>query len=70
MFVNRRGVATASIKLSLLSLTQCPQPFYVPNAFKNTALCDYESTYVRTCLYSHTRLTHSHSSAVLVRVGV
>ncbi|XP_005102873.2 uncharacterized protein LOC101862881 [Aplysia californica] len=39
-----RGVATVDVPLSLLEINQCPQPFTVANAFKNTARCDYLST--------------------------
>ncbi|GFN94729.1 hypothetical protein PoB_002123500 [Plakobranchus ocellatus] len=39
-----RGVTTVDVPLSFLELNQCPMPFSVPNAFKNTARCDYLST--------------------------
>ncbi|KAH9491660.1 hypothetical protein Btru_030619 [Bulinus truncatus] len=39
-----RGVATVEVPLSLLEINQCPMPFHIPNAFKNTARCDYFST--------------------------
>nr|KAG5707180.1 hypothetical protein BaRGS_017864 [Batillaria attramentaria] len=35
------------VPLNLLELNQCPQGFGVANAFKNTARCDYESTWCR-----------------------
>ncbi|XP_059141672.1 uncharacterized protein LOC131929461, partial [Physella acuta] len=38
------GVTTVEVPLNLLEINQCPQPFYVANAFKNTARCDYFST--------------------------
>ena len=41
-----RGVVTATIRLRQLEINQCPAPFHVPNAFKNTATCDFQSTYV------------------------
>ena len=41
-----RGVATASIRLTNIEVNQCPQPFYIPNAFKDTAVCDFTTTYV------------------------
>ncbi|XP_059145696.1 uncharacterized protein LOC131932801 [Physella acuta] len=39
-----RGVATVEVPLNLLEINQCPMPYSVPNAFKNTARCDYFST--------------------------
>ncbi|XP_012940541.1 uncharacterized protein LOC101864077 [Aplysia californica] len=39
-----RGVATVDVPLNFLEINQCPQPFSVANAFKNTARCDYLST--------------------------
>ncbi|RUS70685.1 hypothetical protein EGW08_021543 [Elysia chlorotica] len=39
-----RGVTTVDVPLSFLELNQCPMPYSVPNAFKNTARCDYFST--------------------------
>ena len=57
-----RGVATVDVPLGLLELNQCPQGFGVANAFKNTARCDYFSTFVSSpfspslsvdrCIYS------------------
>ena len=41
-----RGTVIVDIKLDELDINQCPQPFYVPNAFKDTARCHYESTFV------------------------
>lgn len=41
-----RGVVTIDVKLDELDIQQCPGPFHEPNAFKNTARCDYETTYV------------------------
>jgi len=40
-----KGVVMVDIKLDELSINQCPQDYYVPNAFKGTARCHYESTY-------------------------
>ncbi|KAK3708828.1 hypothetical protein RRG08_021982 [Elysia crispata] len=39
-----RGVTTIDVPLSFLEVNQCPMPFSVANAFKNTARCDYFST--------------------------
>ncbi|XP_048254912.1 uncharacterized protein LOC124137543 [Haliotis rufescens] len=39
-----KGVVTVDVPLSLLEINQCPQNFYVANAFKNTAKCDQLST--------------------------
>ncbi|GAB1597608.1 uncharacterized protein LOC106882646 [Argonauta hians] len=33
------GVVTVDVPLKLLRINQCPQPFYIANAFKNTARC-------------------------------
>lgn len=41
------GVVTVDVPLDLLEITQCPQPFYVANAFKNTAKCHAQSTKCR-----------------------
>lgn len=43
-----RGVVTVDVPLDLLEINPCPQPFYVQNAFKNTARCHTESTTVST----------------------
>ncbi len=37
---------TVDVKLDELDIQQCPQAFHVPNAFKDTARCHYETTYV------------------------
>ncbi|XP_013379783.1 uncharacterized protein LOC106151208 [Lingula anatina] len=42
-----KGVVIVDVKLRDLDINQCPQEFYVPNAFKGTARCDYESTYCK-----------------------
>ncbi|CAH1799902.1 unnamed protein product [Owenia fusiformis] len=39
-----KGVATVDVLLAELDIHQCPMPFHVPNAFKSTARCHYEST--------------------------
>ncbi|KAH8873154.1 fras1 related extracellular matrix protein [Schistosoma japonicum] len=41
------GVVTTSVKLTSLDINQCPQSFYTPNFFKNTARCDFRSTYCK-----------------------
>ncbi|CAD5117999.1 DgyrCDS6740 [Dimorphilus gyrociliatus] len=46
-----KGVVTVDVKLETLDLNQCPAEFYIANAFKNTARCHYESTYVSICYY-------------------
>lgn len=40
-----KGAVIVDIKLDELDINQCPQPFYVPNAFKDTARCHYETTF-------------------------
>ena len=53
-----RGVVTVDVKLDELDIQQCPMPFHVPNAFKDTCRCDFESTYVSNfqCLHFLPRL--------------
>ncbi|XP_062592341.1 uncharacterized protein LOC134253767 [Saccostrea cucullata] len=41
------GVVTVDVPLDLLEINACPQPFYVNNAFKNTARCHTQSTNCR-----------------------
>lgn len=40
-----KGVVTVDVDLDYMDIDQCPADFYVANAFKNTAHCDYETTY-------------------------
>ncbi|KAK6170213.1 hypothetical protein SNE40_018662 [Patella caerulea] len=40
-----KGVVTTEVKLTNLDINQCPGEFHLPNAFKNTAKCHYESQY-------------------------
>ncbi|XP_041376803.1 uncharacterized protein LOC121389271 [Gigantopelta aegis] len=42
-----KGVVTVDVPLNLLEIDQCPSPFYMANAFKNTARCDQLSTKCR-----------------------
>lgn len=42
-----RGVTTVDVPLSFLEINPCPMAFNAPNAFKNTARCDYFSTRCR-----------------------
>ncbi|THD27998.1 Fras1 extracellular matrix protein [Fasciola hepatica] len=57
------GVTTVSVRMLSLDINQCPQSFYTPNFFKNTARCDFTSSYVSsmcfTMKFSHTRLHFS-----------
>ena len=47
MFLSRcRGVVIVDAKLDELDINQCPMDYHVPNAFKDTARCDFQSTYV------------------------
>ncbi|VDL18649.1 unnamed protein product [Hymenolepis diminuta] len=45
------GVVTISVDLHQLDINQCPQSFYTPNFFKNTARCDFQNTYSSECLH-------------------
>lgn len=45
-----KGVVTVDVKLKELNIEQCPQDYFVPNAFKDTARCHYESTYCEPIL--------------------
>lgn len=47
-----RGVITVDVKLKELDINQCPADFYVANAFKNTAKCDFKSQYVSIAGFS------------------
>jgi len=40
-----KGVVMVNVKLGDLNIQQCPQEYWVPNAFKATARCDFDSTY-------------------------
>ena len=46
-----RGVVRVDVRLDELDINQCPQEYHIPNAFKATARCHYESTYVSISLY-------------------
>ena len=54
-----RGVITVDVKLDELDINQCPADFYIPNAFKNTAKCDFQSQYVSIINVMSTLLTWS-----------
>jgi len=41
-----RGVVTVDVDLYWLDINQCPQDYFMPNAFKDTARCHYDTTYV------------------------
>jgi len=43
-----KGVVTVDIRLDELDINQCPQDYFMPNAFKDTARCHYDTTY---CTY-------------------
>lgn len=45
-----RGVVTVDVQMDYLTINQCPQEFYEANAFKNTARCHFQSTYVSSVL--------------------
>lgn len=51
-----KGVVTVDVNLDYMDINQCPADFYVANAFKNTAHCDYETTYC-VPLQSHLKYT-------------
>lgn len=40
-----KGIVSIDVKLKYLDINQCPADFYVANAFKNTAKCDFRSQY-------------------------
>lgn len=40
-----KGVVIVDVPLSWLDINQCPQDYFVPNAFKDTARCHYDTTY-------------------------
>jgi hypothetical protein len=41
-----RGVVVVDVQLDQLDINQCPQDYSVPNAFKGTARCHYDTTQV------------------------
>lgn len=49
-----RGVVRVDAYLSYLDINQCAMPHYVPNAFKGSDRCDYQSTVVcfDVCFFS------------------
>lgn len=40
-----KGVVTVEVKLDYLDINQCPGEFFEANGFKNTARCNYQSSY-------------------------
>lgn len=40
-----KGVVSIDVDMDYLDINQCPAEFYVPNAFKNSAKCDFRSQY-------------------------
>ena len=59
--VLHRGVVIVDVPLFWLDINQCPQDYFVPNAFKDTARCHYDTTYVCTkqCLIYDSMLAKS-----------
>jgi hypothetical protein len=45
-FLCYRGVVAVTMRLLELDINQCPDKFYVPNAFKDTHKCDKKTSYV------------------------
>ena len=45
-FILFRGVVAVSMDIMMLDIDQCPEKYYVPNAFKDTHKCDDKSSYV------------------------
>ena len=45
-FIFFRGVVAVSMDIMMLDIDQCPEKYYVPNAFKDTHKCDDKSSYV------------------------
>lgn len=41
-----RGVVAVTMRLLELDINQCPDTYYVPNAFKDTHKCDKKTSYV------------------------
>ncbi|CDI97105.1 fras1 related extracellular matrix protein [Echinococcus multilocularis] len=60
------GVVTVSVDLHQLDINQCPQSFYTPNFFKNTARCDFQNTY---CEHIPGRQFRSGSYKCMCRQG-
>lgn len=60
-----RGIVAVSMNMLGLDINQCPDDYYVPNAFKNTHKCDEKSSYV-----SIPNCFHCISSAVPIKAVV
>lgn len=41
-----RGIVAVSMNMLQLDINQCPDDYFVPNAFKNTHKCDEKTSYV------------------------
>ncbi len=39
-----KGVVTVDVRINEIDINQCPMDYFIPNAFKDTALCHFEST--------------------------
>jgi hypothetical protein len=65
-----RGVVAVTMKLLQLDINQCPDKFYVPNAFKDTHKCDKRTSYVsvRVPILSFFVIVQSHSSSFTIKI--
>merc|ERR1711988_1485890 len=43
--VEFKGVVQVSMDIKMLDIDQCPDKYYIPNAFKDTHKCDEKSSY-------------------------
>jgi hypothetical protein len=50
-FYVNRGVVAVTMRLLELDINQCPDKFYVPNAFKDTHKCDKRTSYVSSTVF-------------------
>ena len=41
-----RGAVAVSMDIKMLDIDQCPDKYWIPNAFKDTHKCDDKSSYV------------------------
>ncbi len=46
-----RGVVRVDVYLNYLDINQCSMPYHVPNAFKGSDRCDYQSTVVCSIIF-------------------
>ena len=56
-----RGVVAVSMDIMMLDIDQCPEKYYVPNAFKDTHKCDDKSSYVSCIFFKSSAIVSVHN---------